>query len=166
VQPLKSGSQTRRQLWFLVIAVAVVLIDQLAKNLVIALLQPNTYYPFIGDVVRLYLVYNDSAAFSLSFGSTAIFTVISTLAALAIVWYGRKFETTSWAVLAGFLLGGVVGNLVDRLIRKPGFGVGQVVDFISLPLNFAIFNIADMAIVITAAITVIRVMRGHRIGKA
>jgi signal peptidase II len=67
--------------------------------------------------------------------------------------------------MAGALLGGILGNLIDRVSREPGFPNGHVIDFISLPFNFAIFNLADSAIVLVAAITVIRVMRGERIGK-
>jgi len=67
--------------------------------------------------------------------------------------------------LAGALLGGILGNLIDRITREPGFPNGHVVDFISIPFNFPIFNLADSAIVVVAVITVIRVMRGERIGK-
>ena len=49
----------------------------------------------------------------------------------------------------GLLLGGVLGNLTDRLFREPGFGVGHVVDFIYTPWMMpAIFNVADIAIVV------------------
>ena len=48
--------------------------------------------------------------------------------------------------MAGVLLGGITGNLIDRLVREPGFGIGHVVDYIQVPFNFPIFNIADMAI--------------------
>lgn len=67
--------------------------------------------------------------------------------------------------MAGVLLGGVVGNLVDRLTREPGFGVGRVVDFLQLPFGFPVFNIADCAIVIVATISAIRVLRGESLGR-
>lgn len=151
--------------WFFGLAVLVVAADQASKAIAIANLDPNSFYPFIGDLVRFYLVYNDSAAFSLSLGATAIFTVISTLATAALVFFAFRIETKSWAIMAGVVLGGVVGNLIDRLFRAPGFGSGHVVDFLSIPFNFPIFNVADMAISITAVFVVIRVMRGDRIGK-
>lgn len=152
--------------WFFGLAAAVVAADQASKAVAIAELAPNTYYPFIGELVRFYLVFNDSAAFSLSLGSTLIFTVISSIATLALLWWAPRIETKSWAIMAGIVLGGVLGNLIDRLFRDPGFGSGKVVDFLSIPFNFPIFNIADMAISITAVAVVIRVMRGHSIGKA
>lgn len=152
--------------WFFGLAAAVVAVDQASKQIAIAQLEPGTYYPVIGDLLRFYLVFNDSAAFSLSFGSTVIFTVISSCATVALLWWAPRIETKSWAIMAGIVLGGVLGNLIDRLFRAPGFGIGHVVDFLSIPFNFPIFNIADIAISLTAVAVVIRVMRGHIIGKA
>jgi signal peptidase II len=132
--------------------------------MVIANLQPRVSYDFIGSVVRLFLTYNDSAAFSMGFGITWIFTIISSLACLAIIWYGLRVRTMGWATLAGVALGGVSGNLIDRLTRAPGFPSGQVVDFIQVPFNFPIFNLADSAICIVAALVVIAVGRGKKLG--
>ncbi len=67
--------------------------------------------------------------------------------------------------MAGVLLGGVTGNLIDRLIREPGFAVGHVVDYIQIPFNFPIFNLADIAIFIICSLSVVRVMRGDQIGR-
>ena len=66
--------------------------------------------------------------------------------------------------MIGVFLGGVVGNLIDRLIREPSFGNGHVVDFIQIPLNFPIFNLADIFIVSMAILSVVRVMRGENLG--
>lgn len=153
-------------LTFLTTGWVVVTLDQLAKFLVIENFKPGQRVSIIGDLVRFVLVYNDSAAFSIGFGLTWIFTILSSAAALFIIWYARKLETIGWSAIGGLALGGVVGNLIDRLVRAPGFGQGHVVDFISIPFNFPIFNIADMAIVAVAVIVVIRVMRGTPIGKA
>lgn len=140
-------------------------IDQFSKNLAIENLAFATPVPAIPGLLNFTLLYNDSAAFSLGGGATWIFSIISSIAALVILWLSRKIETTSWAIMAGILLGGVVGNLVDRLTRYPGFGVGKVVDFLQLPFGFPVFNIADSAIVIIAIVTVIRVLRGDAIGR-
>ena len=154
----------KNTLWFLLTGVVVVALDQFLKNLVIANFQPHVSYPILGNVLGIYLTYNNSAAFSIGFGVTWIFTVISSLATLALLWFGRKAKTTLWSVLAGVLLGGVVGNLVDRITRAPGFPAGQVVDFIQIPFNFPIFNIADSAICVVVGIILILVARGHKIG--
>lgn len=161
-----ASSKRGRLLGFLITAWLVISIDQLTKFLAIANLNPGVSKPFIGDIVKLVLVYNDSAAFSIGFGMTWIFAIVSTLAAFAILWMAPKLETIGWSIAGGLALGGVVGNLIDRLTRAPGFGQGQVVDFISIPFNFPIFNVADMAIVAVAVIVVVRIMRGTQVGKA
>lgn len=140
-------------------------LDQFLKNYLIFKLEEGAPIDFIGSLVRLNLVYNDSAAFSIGFGATWIFTIISSVAVLVLLWFSRKIETTGWAIMAGVLLGGVSGNLIDRYLREPGFAIGHVVDYIQIPLNFPIFNVADMAIFFICSISVIRVMRGDQIGR-
>lgn len=158
-------ASAKRLIGFLVTGWVVIALDQFTKYLAIANLTPGKPYLVFGDFLRFILVYNNSAAFSIGFGMTWIFSIISTLAALAILWFGPKLQTMGWAITGGIALGGVVGNLIDRLTRAPGFGTGQVVDFISIPFNFPIFNVADMSIVAVAIITVVRVMRGTKVGQ-
>ena len=67
--------------------------------------------------------------------------------------------------MAGVLLGGVLGNLTDRLVRSPGGGLGKVVDYIQIPFNFPIFNLADIAIVSMAILAALRIMLGHSVGR-
>ena len=71
----------------------------------------------------------------------------------------RKLGSAWWALALGLLLGGALGNLTDRLFREPSFGMGHVVDFIQLP-NFAIFNIADSAVVSSVVIICLLTLRG------
>lgn len=146
-------------------ALVLIALDQFVKNFLIAVLQPGQPVELIGSIVILNLAFNDSAAFSIGFGATWIFTIISSLAALALIWFSFKIETFSWAIMAGVMLGGVCGNLIDRLIRDPGFAVGHVVDYIQIPFNFPIFNIADIAIFTICSLTVIRILRGDEIGR-
>jgi signal peptidase II len=149
-----------------VFALLVIALDQTSKALAIANLTPQVSYEAIGSLLRLYLTYNDSAAFSIGFGQTWIFAIIGFVALVCLVWYLLfMVETKSWAIIGGILAGGIAGNLIDRLFREPGFGQGLVVDFIQIPFNFPIFNLADSAIVCVAVTVVIRVMLGHPIGK-
>lgn len=138
--------------------------DQFTKNLAIASLDIGVNYPVIGEVLTWRLVYNDSAAFSLGFGYTWILAVISSIAALATIWFARRITSMSWQIMTGVFLAGVVGNLIDRLIREPSFGNGHVIDFIRIPFNFPVFNLADIFIVSMAVLTVIRVYRGENLG--
>ena len=149
----------------LVFAWLIIAVDQFVKNLLIATLEAGVPVDFLGSVVRLNLTFNDSAAFSIGFGATWIFTIISSAAVLVLIWFSFKIETIGWATMAGVLLGGVTGNLIDRLMREPGFAVGHVVDYIQVPFNFPIFNIADMAIFIICSLSVIRILRGDQIGR-
>lgn len=149
---------------FLAVAVFVILIDQISKIFAVANLHSFESVPFIFDLVRFTLVFNNSAAFSLGGSATWVFTLLSSIATLALIWFGPKSRTTGWLLLIGVALGGVVGNLLDRLLRNPGFPNGHVVDFIQLPFNFPIFNIADSAITISAFIIAIRVVRGEKLG--
>ncbi|KQM40496.1 MULTISPECIES: signal peptidase II [Microbacterium] len=132
-----------------ILAVLVLAADQFAKNAAIAALPSERVVPIIGDFLQFYLVRNPGAAFSLGEGVTWVFTIALAVVACVIVYLGvRRVRSRLWAVVLGLLLGGVLGNLTDRLIREPGFPVGHVVDFISTPWMMpAIYNVADMFIV-------------------
>lgn len=160
-----SKTKTAASGWlYLVIALVLIFLDQFTKDLAIASLKLGVDYPVLGDVLSWRLVYNDSAAFSLGFGYTWILAVISSVAMLATIWYARRITSVSWSIMTGIFLAGVVGNLIDRLTREPGFGNGHVVDFIKIPFNFPVFNLADIFIVSMAILTVIRVFRGENLG--
>jgi signal peptidase II len=149
---------------YLIVAVILIAVDQFTKNLAISSLELGKNYEVIGEVLTWRLVYNDSAAFSIGFGYTWILAVISTVATVATVWFARKISSVSWQIMTGIFLAGVVGNLIDRLVREPGFGNGHVVDFIRIPFNFPVFNLADIFIVSMATLSVIRVYRGETLG--
>lgn len=118
----------------------------------------------IGDLLRFRLAYNEAAAFSLGFGATWILALISSVAVLLLLWYGPKAKTTIWAVIAGLVLGGAAGNWVDRVFKEPAFFSGHVVDFIQIPFNFPIFNLADSFLVIGITLAMVRTLRGDEIG--
>jgi signal peptidase II len=164
----KSGGRAlnKRAFWFFGLAALVFVVDQLAKLAAISNLEVGRTQSFIGDLVRFTLAYNDSAAFSIGFGVTWIFAITSSIAAIALIWVFKKIQTTGWAIMGGILLGGITGNLLDRFTQATYFGSGKVVDFIAIPFNFPIFNIADMAICTIISLTLIRLLRGEQIGKA
>lgn len=154
----------RPTLWLLVLASSVVLVDQATKILAEAYLSRSQSVNVIGELVRFRLAYNDGAAFSFLSGYTWLLTITSSIAVLALLWFGPRAKTTSWLVIAALVLGGASGNLLDRLFREPGFAVGHVVDFIQFPLNFPIFNLADSALVIGVALVFWRTLRGDEFG--
>ncbi len=71
-----------------------------------------------------------------------------------IFYFSRKVKSTPWAVALGLVLGGIFGNLADRIFRSPGALQGEVVDWIQIPM-WPIFNIADTAVVSAAILITI-----------
>lgn len=159
------NSLVSRQVLFLGIGLSILALDQFLKEYFLETLKPGVPVDFIGSVIRFTLVFNDGAAFSLGSGATWIFTIVSSAAALVLLAYSFRSKSLSWSIMGGVLLGGILGNLTDRLFRPPSFAQGYVVDYIQIPFNFPIFNIADIAIVTICSLSVVRIMLGHEIGK-
>lgn len=139
----------------------VVAFDQVAKALVVANLPYGTPVPVLGGALQFLYVRNPGAAFSFAVNMTWVFSVISAAVVVAIIIYSRRIRSMWWAVVLGMLLGGALGNLIDRLFREPGFGRGHVVDFISTPWMMpAIYNVADSFICISMVVFVLLVILG------
>ncbi len=125
------------------ISFCVVLIDQLSKNWAIAILSNKSSLPFIPGLIQFHLVKNNGAAFSLLSGATPLLGLLSLIVSIGLItWIYRVKKLLLWKALAvSFLLGGSIGNGIDR------WCYGYVNDFIELiPINFPIFNAADIAI--------------------
>lgn len=140
---------TRRHLMLATSTLAVValLLDQFTKRIVESTMHEGQVIDVFPPLLRWYFIKNSGAAFSMGEGVTWIFTIIQAAVLVYVaVFLVRKVRVWPWALALGALMGGVAGNLTDRLFRPPSFGHGHVVDFIALP-NFAIFNVADMFIV-------------------
>lgn len=148
------------------IAFALVLVDQFTKWLALENLEPGRVVPVMGDLLAWRLTFNDSAGFSLGFGVTWFFTLLSTTAFLILILRAHKVQTMLWLVLAGVIGGGIVGNLIDRLVREPSFANGHVVDFVQIPFNFPIFNFADICISVGMTLVAWRIIAGDKIGGA
>ena len=112
----------------------------------------------LGSFFQLTLVRNPGAAFSFATGATIVFTIISVAAVIAIVYYSVKITSLGWATALGLLLGGVLGNLTDRLFRSPGFLKGEVIDWLELT-HWPVFNLADSAIVVAAFLAIVLSIR-------
>ncbi len=130
------------------VAATVLVTDQLVKNWVVATLPEGETVPVLGGFLQWHFVRNPGAAFSIASGQTWIFTILSVIVVGVIIWQIRRLRSVPWALFLGLLLGGVLGNLTDRLTREPGFPEGHVIDFILTPWMMpAIYNIADIGIV-------------------
>lgn len=146
------------------VAGAVVVLDQVAKVLAVATLEGEPARPLIGEFLQLHFVRNPGAAFSLAGNYTILISALAIGVSVAIVRTARTLTSSWWAVVLGGVLGGAVGNLIDRLFRAPGPFRGHVVDFLELP-NWPIFNVADMALVGSAILAVGLALRGVEMGE-
>ncbi|MFF2544284.1 signal peptidase II [Kitasatospora sp. NPDC058063] len=143
----------------LVVAVLAFLIDLGSKLLVVARLENHAAIKVIGDVVTFQVIRNSGAAFGMGQALTVVFTMIAS-AVIVVIWrIARRLYSLPWAIALGLLLGGALGNLTDRLFRAPGVFRGHVVDFISVQ-HFAVFNLADSAIVCGGILVVLLSFRG------
>jgi signal peptidase II len=112
----------------------------------------------VGSILQLRLVFNPGAAFSFGTSFTFIFTILALIAVGVIAYYATKVAHQWWAAVLGLALGGVLGNLTDRIFREPSIFNGHVIDWIELP-NFPVFNVADMAIVAAALVSVLLIAK-------
>ncbi len=132
-----------------VIATLAVVLDQATKAWALGTLVPGQYHPLLGPYFGLRLVYNPGAAFSFGANSTWVFTLVAIAFAIGAVYALTKVTSRPWVVTIALLLGGSVGNLIDRLFRTPGKGQGHVVDFLSY-WDWFVGNVADIFIVLAA----------------
>lgn len=147
-------------LW--VLAVAVVVIDQLTKAWATRALADGERVAVLGDWLGLVLVRNPGAAFSLASGQTWILTAVAVVVSVVVVRISRRLASTWWSVALGLVLGGAVGNLIDRILRAPGVFRGHVIDFIDYA-GFFVGNVADIAIVGAAGLIVVLSLLGIEI---
>ena len=145
------------------VAAGVVLLDQVTKIIAVARLEGEPPIQVIGEWLQLTFVRNSGAAFSLAGNYTILISVLAIVVAVAIVRTARSLTNVWWAVVLGGILGGALGNLIDRIFRDPAPFRGHVVDFLELP-NWPVFNIADMALVGSAILAVILSVKGVEMG--
>ena len=132
-----------KRIKLLICSLSIVLIDQFSKFIVSNKLGFERSRNIIPNILDLTLVKNKGAAFSLFSNSTTILTVTSAVATLLLITIILKLPIRSYwnSIGLSYLLGGTVGNGIDRLFK------GYVLDFFELlPINFPIFNVADISI--------------------
>lgn len=144
------------------VAALVLAVDIVTKCLVVANLGRDPKR-LLGGAVYLVQARNSGAAFSLGTGATVVLTAVAIAVTVTIVRMATKLTSLWWAIALGGILGGALGNLVDRFFRAPGPGRGHVVDFVSLFASdghvWPIFNVADSGIVGGAIVAVVLTMR-------
>lgn len=146
----------------IIIAIAVIVIDQLTKMWVLGTLMQVRDIPIIDGVLHFHYAENTGAAFSMM-NDVAWFPVLVTIIAVAasifaIVYvFTRKYKMHVLEIISiGLVIGGAIGNQIDRL------RFGYVIDFIYVKLiNFAIFNVADSALVVGAILLSVYILFFH-----
>lgn len=152
--------RTRRLLLLALGLAAVVLVaDQATKVWALQTLTEGERVPLVGDLLGLALLFNAGAALGIASGMTVVLTLAAVGVTVVILRVAGRLGSRGWAVGLGLLLGGALGNLVDRLFREPGVGRGHVVDFIAYA-DWFVGNVADIAIVAAGVIIVVQSLRG------
>ncbi|MGV9736510.1 signal peptidase II [Rhodococcus aetherivorans] len=152
--PAKDAPAPARRLRELLALAAVIFgFDLLTKVLAVHYIDLADPVSIVGDTVTLTLVRNPGAAFSMATGMTWLLTLVAVAVVVGVVRIGRTLRSGWWALGLGLVLGGALGNLVDRIFRSPGPLQGHVVDFVSVGW-WPVFNVADSAIVCGAILLV------------
>jgi signal peptidase II len=142
-----------------VVALLAVAADQVSKAWARHHLSGGRTVDVVGDFLRLQLIGNPGAAFSVGEGKTIVFTLLAAVFVILIAIVAPRVTSRVWALALGLIWGGAAGNLIDRLIRPPAFARGRVTDFIAYS-HWFIGNVADIAIALGAVILVIAAIRG------
>lgn len=145
----------------LIVAGIVVALDQATKAIVVGTMREGQTIPIVDGAWHWTFQRNPGAAFGIFTSVPVLFTVLAALISIAILWYAPRVTERSGAIALGLVLGGAIGNLVDRVARPPGLFRGHVIDFIDLRV-WPVFNIADAAIVVGAGLLIVISYRQDR----
>lgn len=132
----------------ILVCVIIVVLDQLSKQLIYGMSQS-----IIGDFLWFESTLNTGASFGMLKNETLLFIIISIPMIIAMIWiiFSKKFMPSKFfKISVGVVLGGTIGNLIDRIF------IGGVRDFIYFKsIDFAIFNVADIAITVGVILLII-----------
>ena len=154
------GQPRRPSTWWIFALVGVVAyaLDVGTKQWALAALEDRDI-KVVGDLLVLHLTHNPGAAFSTGTEFTVVLSSLAVVAVCVVLVLSARLASPLWSVGLGLLLGGVGGNLTDRIIREPGIMRGRVVDWLMLP-NWPVFNVADMCIIAAAGVIILQSLRG------
>jgi signal peptidase II len=144
---------------FFTVALVAWTVDVVTKVIAVERLSDRDPVPVLGDFLQLTLVRNPGAAFSTGTSYTVVLAVVAIGAVAVVLVMSRRLGDRLWAFGLGCLLGGVLGNLTDRIFREPGPLRGHVVDFLQLP-SWPVFNVADICINVAAGVIILQAIRG------
>lgn len=141
------------------LAISIFIIDQLSKSIISTYLKLNQSIEIIKDFFYLRYINNTGASWGILSNSRMLLIILSLIAIIILIRYMYSFKETKLNYIGfGFLLGGILGNLSDRLLH--GY-VKDFLDFIIFNYDFPVFNIADIFIVLGVIILIISIIRGE-----
>ena len=148
------------QRWRTLLSVAwlIWILDLATKAWAVSQLANREPVKILGSFFQLTFIRNPGAAFSFASNATLFLSLFGIIVALGVIYFAPKITSKGWSVVLGLVLGGVLGNLMDRIFREPSFLRGHVIDWMQLP-HWPIFNIADSAIVVAAGLAMILTAR-------
>lgn len=140
------------------LALLIVFLDQGIKILVSSMMNLHDSIPIIKNFFFITYLRNDGAAFSILQNKTYLFLIVAFLVLCILLWYINKQKKISLmeTISFGLLMGGTIGNFIDRLFY------GQVIDYLDFRVfgyDYPVFNLADSAIVIGALILLYLIYR-------
>ncbi len=155
----------RRLGLLLLVGIVIFALDLGSKVIAVATLSDRPPVRLLGGLIYLTEARNTGAAFGLAQGMTVVFTLVAAVVIAVILRTAPRLRSAGWAWALGLIVGGALGNLVDRVFRSPGVFRGGVVDFISVldPAGqvWPVFNVADSAIVSGGLLGVLMAFRGR-----
>lgn len=142
---------------YYILALIVLVLDQITKWLVVTQMSLHQQIPIIENLLYLTSHRNKGAAFGILQGQMWLFFIVTIAVVVFVVYYINKHakESKLLGISLGLVLGGALGNFIDRLFR------GEVVDFVDVYIftyDFAIFNVADMALVIGVGVLILQIL--------
>ncbi|MDR6997976.1 signal peptidase II [Neobacillus niacini] len=151
-------------MFYYLIAIFVIVLDQITKWLIVSKMHFGESITIIENFLYITSHRNRGAAWGILQGQMWLFYAITLVVIIALIYYLQKAAKGKWllGISLSFMLGGAIGNFIDRVIRK------EVVDFIHTFIfgyNFPVFNIADSALVIGVILLMISMLRDERESK-
>ena len=145
----------------IILSIIFLIVDQITKILVVNSLVPGENIEIIKNIFSIIYTNNTGAAFSILLGKRIFLIVVAVLITGVLLYYIKrnKIEKKIDIIALSFVIGGSLGNLIDRIVR------GYVIDFISIKIgnyNFPIFNVADALIVVGVILLLLGAKGGNK----
>jgi|SRR5690625_458804 len=147
--------------WYYLIALVIIGMDQLTKWIIVRTMELGERIPIIENFFYITSHRNSGAAWGILQGQMTFFYIVTAIVVIGIIFYMQKYakESKLLAVSLSLILGGAIGNFIDRLLHQ------EVVDFLDFHIfgyNFPIFNVADSALTIGVILVIIATILDER----